>query len=109
KQHWDTPMFAEHWDFPQLFNGIIPYAIASNCDEVKLFHNGKEYIIPMPAECPNKFISGFLPYDPGRIEVIGYNNGTQVCSRILETPSVAYKLEFDDPSISIPATKGYET
>lgn len=48
KEHWDIPMYAEHWHFPQIHRAVIPYMIASNCEEVKLFLNEKEFYLPKP-------------------------------------------------------------
>lgn len=33
KDHWDIPMYAGHWHFPQFTNTVVPYMIASNCEK----------------------------------------------------------------------------
>ena len=43
KEHWDSPIYADHWHFPQFRKTLIPYMIASNCDEVHLFLNGSSF------------------------------------------------------------------
>lgn len=96
KEHWDTPPYAEHWCFPQYNRMVVPYMIASNCEEVRLYLNGKRYFIKRPDECQNKVITGFLPYQPGTIEVVGYQSGEPVCSHVLVTPGPAVKLEFEN-------------
>jgi beta-galactosidase len=108
KEHWDMPLFAEHWHFPQFRNVIIPYAIASNCDEVALYLNGQRYYLPKPDECPNRVITGFLPYFPGKVKVVGLKDGMEVCHHDLTTPGPAVKLEFDYPQRLVVPEEGYE-
>ena len=104
KEHWDIPMYAEHWHFPQIHRAVIPYMIASNCEEVKLFLNEKEFYLPKPAECPNRMITGFLPYVRGRVKVVGYNQGKEVCNREVVTPEAPVQLKFKEGEVvEIPA------
>ena len=95
KEHWDSPIYADHWCFPQFNKTLIPYMIASNCDEVHLFLNGKQFFIPRPYECKNGIITGFLPWQPGKVTVIGYQNGIEVCRQETITPKMAVALAFD--------------
>jgi beta-galactosidase len=108
KEHWDIPPYAEHWHFPQFQKTVIPYAIASNCDEVALYHNDKRHFIPKPADCPNRIITGFLPYIPGTVTVVGLRGGAEVCRHTLTTPSHAVRLRFDEPEREIIADGEYE-
>jgi beta-galactosidase len=108
KAHWDTPMYADHWHFPQFGKTVIPYMIASNCDEVRLWLNGKRYYVPAPSDCPNRLISGFLPWLPGTVTAEGYINGEKVCEHSLKTPGFAVKLNFDEMTAAVPAEEGYE-
>lgn len=96
KEHWDIPPFAEHWHFPQFQKTVIPYMIASNCEEVRLFLNEKQFYLPSPQECPNRMILGYLPYIPGKVRVEGYNQGHKVCSREVVTPEMPVQLIFSD-------------
>lgn len=95
KEHWDSPIYADHWHFPQFRKILIPYMIASNCDEVHLFLNGKQFFIPHPSECKNGIITGFLPWQPGTVTVIGYQNGKEACRHEVVTPGMAVALAFD--------------
>lgn len=108
KEHWDIPMYADHWHFPQFHKAVIPYIISSNCDDVKLYLNDKQYYVPSPLDCPNHVISGFLPYQPGTVKVVGYLGGAEVCSHVTVTPDIAVKLEFEQETVRIPAKEGYE-
>lgn len=94
KEHWDIPMLADHWQFPQFGKTVIPYVIMSNCEEVRLFLNGKRYYVKRPAECPNRIVSGFLPWLPGKVEAVGVNGGKEVCRHIVRTPGPAVRLMF---------------
>lgn len=114
KEHWDIPMLAEHWHFPQFHRAVIPYMIASNCEEIQLYLNGKQFMISKPSECKNRLVTGFLPYQPGEVRVIGYKEGKEVCSHTVVTPEIAVKLKFageawtfQTPKI-LPAEKGYQ-
>lgn len=97
KEHWDSPIYADHWHFPQFNKTVIPYIIACNCEEAALFLNGKRFYLPRPKDCPNGIITGFLPWIPGEVEVIGYNAGKEVCRHTTATPDAAAKLTFEHP------------
>ena len=96
KEHWDIPIYAEHWHFPQFHRAVIPYMIASNCEEVRLFVNEKEFYLPNPSQCANRLITGFIPYVPGRVKVVGYIQGEEVCSREVVTPDAPVELRFTE-------------
>ena len=119
KEHWDMPILAEHWSFPQFHKAVIPYMIMSNCEEVGLFLNGKRFFIRKPAECENRVITGFLPWQAGCVEVVGYCQGKEVCRRKVETVGVAVQLQFqgdawtfkgsdESKTIKVPAEYGYQ-
>lgn len=114
KEHWDIPMLAEHWHFPQFRRAVIPYVIASNCEEVRLYLNGKQFMIPRPSECADRLITGFLPYQAGTVQVIGCNGGEEVCRQSVVTPGHAVGLSFlgdawtFERPFRLPAQKGYQ-
>nr|WP_314465412.1 glycoside hydrolase family 2 TIM barrel-domain containing protein [uncultured Clostridium sp.] len=101
KEHWDMPIYADHWHFPQFHKTIIPYMIATNCDEVRLFLNEKEFYVQKPELYPNQIITGFLPWKPGTVKVIGIQDGREVCSHELITPGQAVKLMFDQSEFTL--------
>lgn len=104
KEHWDSPIYADHWHFPQFHKTLIPYIIASNCDEVELYLNDKRFYIPGPSECPNRLITGFLPWQPGTVRVVGIQNGEAVCEQLTVTPGPAVRLLFDGPGEAVSAS-----
>lgn len=95
KEHWDMPMYAEHWHFPQFHKAVIPYMIATNCDEVQLFLNDRQIYLSAPEKNANHMITGFLPYEPGKVKVVGYIEGQEVCSHEVVTPETPVQLIFE--------------
>lgn len=108
KEHWDMPIYADHWQFPQFHKTVIPYMVCSNCEEVRLFLNGKQLYLPKPEDCPNRVITGFLPCLPGSVKVIGYIDGKEACRHVILTPGPSVKLGFNKEMIKCWAQKGYE-
>lgn len=101
KEHWDIPIYVDHWHFPQFHKTVIPYMIASNCEEVALFLNGRRFYLPEAEQCPGRLVTGFLPYYPGKVEAVGYRNGVEVCRHVTVTPGPAVKLDFDQKLIQL--------
>ena len=109
KWHWSIPPYVTHWEFPQFYKQTIPFMIASNCEQVRVrLDDGVEYLMPSPAECPNRLITGFLPYIPGAVQVTGYIGGEAVCTHKVATPGPAAKLKFAQAEQTVPAELGYE-
>ena len=77
KEHWDYPRYVTHWEFPQFSKTVIPYMIATNCEQVEIHVNEKEFLLKPTAEYPNRMITGYLPYLPGEVVVIGKNDGVE--------------------------------
>ena len=84
KEHWDMPRLADHWHFPQFHKTVIPYVIASNCEEVRLYLNEKRIYVPKPSACANQMCirdRALVMQTPGNIptsDIIGvyvYNVG----------------------------------
>ncbi|MCA0758618.1 glycoside hydrolase family 2 protein [Paenibacillus sp. N4] len=107
KQHWDTPRYAGHWNFPQFNKTVIPYMVATNCEEVTVELNGKRFYVNKPSSYPNRMITGYLPYLPGTITVRGFIGGQEVCQYILQTAGPAVKLGFDAEALQLDAVEGY--
>lgn len=97
KDHWDIPPYENHWHFPQFSNAVIPYMVATNCEEVEIYVNGSRIYTESPKQYPNGLIKGFLSWLAGQVLVIGKNGGKEVCRQITKTPGPAVKLGFDRP------------
>lgn len=95
KEHWDFPRYVSHWEFPQFNKTVLPYMIATNCEEVELHINDKEYSVKPAREFPGGLITGYVPYFPGEVTVIGRNGGREVCRHRVKTPGMAVKLCFE--------------
>lgn len=95
KEHWDYPRYVSHWEFPQFHKTVIPYMIATNCEEVELHVNEKRFLVPPVADFPNRAVVGYIPYLPGTVTVIGKNHGEEVCRHTVKTPQIAVKLAFE--------------
>jgi len=108
KEAWDTPPYADHWHFPHVRKRPMAYMIASNCEEVRVHAGGRIYYPPKPSECPNRLVTGYLPYVPGRVLVEGYRNGRVVCTHEVFTHGEAAQLVFQPCQNRLPAEAGYE-
>lgn len=108
KDHWDMPMYADHWQFPQFTNTVIPYMIATNCEEVEVYVNDTRIYVPKPEEFPNRLITGFLSWTPGRVTVIGKKGGEEVCRQVTVTPGPAVQLGFGQELVKLTASPGYQ-
>ncbi|WP_426454165.1 DUF4982 domain-containing protein [Paenibacillus sp. S-38] len=97
-----------HWNFPQFHKTVIPYMIATNCEEVTVELNDKRIHVNKPASYPNRMITGYLPYLPGTISVRGLISGQEVCSYTLKTAGPAVKLGFDLEDFRLEAKAGYQ-
>ncbi len=105
KEHWDFPHYYSHWEFPQFSRAVIPFAIASNCEEVELYLDDRRFYVKRPAQFPNRLITGYLPYTPGAVTAVGLNHGKQVCRHQLKTPGPAVALTFDEAEKEVCADK----
>lgn len=107
KEHWDAPRYASHWSFPQFNKTVIPYMIATNCEEVRLELNGKQIYVGRPSTYPNRMLTGYLPYLPGTVTVKGITAGQEVCQYTVKTAGPAVSLSFDSEETRLEAADGY--
>lgn len=105
KYHWSAPPFASHWEFDNYNMMVVPYMIATNCDEVKLFTGERKITPPSPE---NGMIQGLIPYVPGFVEAVGFINGEEVIRHKIVTPKKAIKLKFCKEDTEILPEEGYE-
>jgi beta-galactosidase len=103
--------FAPHWNLAVETGKIIPLLCFTNCEYVELFLNGKSfgkksYAYPgygmteiyghydapqRKANTDDLFLAWDVPYEPGIVEAIGYNQGKEVIRESMVTagePSV---------------------
>ena len=119
KEHWDIPPYVHHWEFPQRQRGVLPYMVATNCDEIRIVLPTRTLEVKPLAEWPDRVVTGHLPWQPGELTVIGYRDGVEVCRENTVTPvSPAVALRFSDvtalgrpalsEAVAMGAEAGYE-
>ena len=110
-----------HWNLSIEEGTVIPVICYTNCEDAELFVNGKSYgmkskgfpcygmteayghfdRIRRPANTDDLFLSWDVPYVPGKLEVVGYHNGTEACRYTVETVGepAMIQLTADVPSL----------
>lgn len=85
-----------HWNFPERIGETVDVWVYTNCEEAELFLNGKS-LGKKKVEYP-LHLEWSVVYTPGKIEVVGYNNGKEVARDTKETTgrAVALKLRLDN-------------
>lgn len=99
QSHWSKkPMIhmLPHWNFPERIGETVDVWVYTNCEEAELFLNGKS-LGKKKVEYP-LHLEWSVVYTPGKIEVVGYNNGKEVARDTKETTgrAVALKLRLDN-------------
>ncbi|NNM86504.1 MAG: glycoside hydrolase family 2 protein [Phycisphaerales bacterium] len=89
------------WDFPNLPHGkVITVRCFSNCSAVELFVDGKS--AGRKAVIPFAYVDWHIPWQPGTLEVLGYD-GAKTAARYTVTtpgPAAALKLTNQWPKLS---------
>lgn len=86
KDHWQAPGMIHDWTFPYTDARVLQLQTPSNCDEVILIDaKGKRYGPRKPKDYLNNTIIWNQPYRPGKVVVIGYKNGLEVCRDSIQT------------------------
>ena len=103
RSQWATPPYLPLWDFPMLHQGVLPCAVATNCERVEIRVGGR--CLPLPR--PNRGLTtGFVPWQSGTIEARGYIGDACVCVHRLTTPAQPAVLVFPEHSLTLPREKG---
>ena len=105
-----------HWNWEGNEGEIIPVVSYTNAEEVELFVNGKSFgkkrkgmdKAPIPINFIDweggRYMSTFMspyrlmwevPYQPGSIEVVAYNNGQTVAKKLVNTAGKPAKIELE--------------
>lgn len=91
----ETPVLqlVPHWNWPADSIGKPMKVMAlTNADKVKLFLNGK--LVEEKAVDKYEMVDWKVPYQPGKLEAIGYKNGKEVSRFQVETTGVAASLQL---------------
>ena len=108
---WQWPRIAGHWNFPQ-YNGLIMEVLTTtNCETVELYFqpldgpgNAKRLMgRKNTIDFPNNAIVWNLPYSPGTITAIAFNNGKEVARHEIKTTQGAHHLALTPDRTTIKA------
>lgn len=103
-----------HWNLAIEEGTVIPVICYTNCEDAELFVNGKSYgmkskgfpcygmteiyghfdKVKRPANTDDLFLSWDVPYVPGKIEVVGYYDGVEVCRYTVETVDTPASIQL---------------
>ena len=106
----DAPMIhiiPHHWNWEP--GQVLDVHVASNCDEVELFVNGKAYERITPFRGSGilaeryRFIWHDVQWEPGTIRAVGYRNGEMCVEEVLHTASAPAKLQLTAERAAIAA------
>jgi beta-galactosidase len=61
---------------------------------VALYLNGRRFYVGRPADFANGIITGYLPWQPGRVRAVGYRQGKEAACHEVATPGEAQRLAF---------------
>lgn len=88
-----------HWNWTP--GQMIDVWAYTNCDEVRLFLNGKALGAKLFADQQSFHLSWKVPFEPGKLLAIGYKKGVEVIRDQLETAGPAYRISVsaDHPRI----------
>ena len=89
---WVWPDVAPCWNFEGYEQKLFEVSVYSQCSEVELFLNGKS-LGKMVNDAQSKNILLWqVPYSAGELKAVGYNDGKEVASTILQTAGRPAKI-----------------
>ncbi len=93
----DEPMvhILPHWTHPKMEPGtLVPVWVYSNADEVELFFNGKSLGKDKPGRRWDQMQCDWMvPWQPGKLEAVGYRNGKVVARAVQQTAGAPAALK----------------
>lgn len=94
KDHWGWPKIDSHWSLPGLIGKQVKVVTFSNCPAVELLINGKSMGQKRLEDFPDKMITWIVPYEAGRIEARGFENGQVGAAHELRTAGEATRISL---------------
>ncbi len=90
----DRPVIgvSPHWTWPGREGQTIKVMVPANTDEVALLLNGK--MIGRQKRVPFQVPQWQVPYAPGRLEAVGFNQGREVVRSVVETTGAAASIRL---------------
>ena len=102
--HWATPPYLPCWDFPQLHKGVLPCAVATNCERVEIRLGERLIRLAPPVD---GICRGWIPWQSGTVEARGYIGEKLAAVHRLTTPGESSMLAFVRPPDRAPAQAGW--
>ncbi|MFN8209303.1 MAG: glycoside hydrolase family 2 TIM barrel-domain containing protein [Bacteroidales bacterium] len=83
KWHWQDVV--AHWNWKGYENKLFEVTVYSSCDTAELLLNGKS-LGKKKTDRSTQFIARWdVPYTPGELKVVGYNNGKELAQSAINT------------------------
>jgi beta-galactosidase len=108
REFWDWPKMVSHWTLPSLSGQTVKVYTFTNCESVELIVNGSSQGTKYLSNFSNTMITWDVTYNPGTIQAIGRNNGSQVTSQEYTTAGSAsgirlipYRTTIDADGVDI--------
>lgn len=96
QSHWrpELPMvhILPHWNWPERIGLVTPVHVFTSGDEAELFINGKSQGRKKKNKYEYRLRWDSVRYEPGKLEVIAYKNGTKWAESKVETSTKPSKL-----------------
>ena len=91
---WGWPEVSANWNWAGHEGQTFKVDVYSRCDEVELFLNGRS-LGKQPAGRANHLTATFeVPYEPGELKAVGYENGAQAAEYALRTTGEPARLHL---------------
>jgi len=99
--HWQDVV--ADWTWPGYENKPLDIEVYSNCSEVELFLDNK--LLGRKANSrETEFITSWkIPYQPGKLRAVGFENKEEVASSILQTAGEPVKIKLTSDRINLKA------
>jgi beta-galactosidase len=92
--YWGWPRVWPNWNWHGRIGKVFQVDVYSSCDRVELFLNDESYGVK-PTGVAERFIASYeVPYFPGKLKAIGYQNGKIVEETFLETASAPARIQL---------------
>ena len=93
--------FVDNWNWEKYKGKEITVVAFTNCSSVNLFLNGKSLGVRKLSETKDAMLQWKVPYEPGELKAVAYQNGEVAAENILKTAGEPNKiiLKSDRPLI----------
>lgn len=89
---WDFPAIHQAWTLP--VGSTADVVTYTNCQEVELLLNGQSLGKKGLADYANRILDWKVPFAPGKLEAVGYNDGVEAARFALQTPGIPASIRL---------------